>query len=83
MSMNKHEIIGFIRDQMLTNPEYEAHIVWTIANYAESNDKLYGLMQEWMKEEKSILRDGLILEMQCITNQYKVIPFHTFHDRRH
>lgn len=43
--------ILFIKEQMLTNPNYSCNVVLDIAYYAESCQPIYDLMVEWMRLE--------------------------------
>lgn len=48
--MNKEEIIYFIRDSMLVNPNIDADFVYKVANIALIDSYMYDLMEEWMEE---------------------------------
>lgn len=49
--MNDREsLCGFIRDEMLTLPQVNAEYIWKLYKRSLTDDHLYSLMNQWMKE---------------------------------
>ena len=49
-TMRRHEIVSFITDDILTDPEVSAQDVISISNLANLNDNFYNLLLAWEKE---------------------------------
>lgn len=47
--VDKFEQLYIIRDEILTNPQVDASLVWSAAKIAEEDKYLNNLMLDWMK----------------------------------
>lgn len=47
--MTKHEIISYIKDEMLSFPEIDVTTVYQVAEHAVDDSFFYNLMTSWME----------------------------------
>ena len=63
--INNFEQLYIIRDEILTNPQVDASLVWSAAKIAEEDKYLNTLMLDWMKSTNDLAKSlflDLILE---------------------
>lgn len=49
MDLHQLDIIDYIRDEMLTNPNISAEMCYTAAEYSKNEPYLFDLMNSWME----------------------------------
>lgn len=85
--MTDYEVIEFIKDEMLSDPEIEAGFAWEVYNSAQYDPEMYALMCEWMKDPSKPNRFKIEFEMQTLLDETGLInrriwKHHMIHSRQ-
>lgn len=74
--MNELNILYYIRDEMLSNPDIIASDVYDITNIAEKDAVMYVLLSKWMEQVDVLEKNKLFQDMLYRRKQLdNIIPF--------
>lgn len=68
--MERYDIINYIRDEMLRDPNIEASFCYESAKLALEDNEIYNLMSSWMEETSPRLRKYIEEEMEDILSYH-------------
>jgi len=69
--INKFEQLAIIRDEILTDPNVDANLVWNAAKIAEEDKYLYNLLLDWAKSTNEFAK-GLFLDEIFVYTEEKL-----------
>lgn len=67
--MNDFDQIGIIRDEILTDPNVNASLVWDAAKIAIEDKYLYNLLIDWMKSTNEFSKALFLDEIFSYTEE--------------
>jgi hypothetical protein len=67
--VDKFEQLSIIRDEILTNPNVPASLVWDAAKIAEEDKYLSNLMMDWMKSTNELAKSMFLDEILAYTEE--------------